>query len=78
VSTRRVPSAVSRAPATGPTIRDVKDQHEAAVKAEATEDPLVKAILESFPGATVTVRQLEEQIPDTVYEDAFNDEREDE
>ena len=70
--------SVSRAPATGPTIRDVKDQHEAAVKAEATEDPLVKAILESFPGATVTVRQLEEQIPDTVYEDAFNDEREDE
>ena len=45
---------------------------------EATEDPLVKAILESFPGATLSVRQLEELIPDTAYEDAFNDEREDE
>jgi DNA polymerase III subunit gamma/tau len=70
--------SVSRAVATGPTIRDVKERHEAAVKAEATEDPLVKAILESFPGATVSVRQLEEQIPDTAYEDAFSDEREDE
>ena len=70
--------SVSRAAASGPTIRDVKAQHEAAVKAEATEDPLVKAILESFPGATLSVRQIEEQIPDTAYEDAFNDEREDE
>ena len=71
--------SVSRTPASGPTMRDVKVQHEAAVKAEAAEDPLVKAILESFPGATVSVRPRgEEQIPDTAYEEAFNDEREDE
>ncbi|HZY67943.1 MAG TPA: DNA polymerase III subunit gamma/tau, partial [Devosia sp.] len=70
--------SVSRAPAEGPTIRDVKEQHKAKADAEAAEDPLVKAILDRFPGAKVTVTVREEQIPDTAYEDAFWEEREDE
>jgi DNA polymerase III subunit gamma/tau len=69
--------SVSTAPATGPTIRDVKDQVRAKADAEAVEDPLVKAILERFPGSKVTVKLQEEQIPDTAYEDAFFEERED-
>jgi DNA polymerase-3 subunit gamma/tau len=59
-------------------MRDVKDQHAAQAKAEAAEDPLVKAIVQMFPGASVRVTLREEQIPDTAYEDAFSDEREDE
>jgi DNA polymerase-3 subunit gamma/tau len=70
--------SVSRAPAEGPTIRDVKQQHKAKADAEAVEDPLVKAILERFPGSTLTVKVQEEPIPDTAYEDAFFEEREDE
>jgi DNA polymerase-3 subunit gamma/tau len=69
--------SVSTTPATGPTIRDVKDQVKAKADAEAVEDPLVKAILERFPGSKVTVKLQEEQIPDTAYEDAFFEERED-
>jgi DNA polymerase-3 subunit gamma/tau len=69
--------SVSTAPATGPTMRDVKEQVRAKVDAEAVEDPLVKAILERFPGSKVTVKLQEEQIPDTAYEDAFFEERED-
>ena len=69
--------SVSTAPAVGPTIRDVKDQVKAKADAEAVEDPLVKAILERFPGSKVTVKLQEEQIPDTAYEDAFFEERED-
>ena len=69
--------SVSRAPAEGPTIRDVKQQHKAQADAEAADDPLVKAILERFPGSKVTVTLREEQIPDTAYEDAFFEERED-
>jgi DNA polymerase-3 subunit gamma/tau len=70
--------SVSRSPASGPTMRDVKEQHHAAAKAEAVDDPLVKAILDKFPGAKVSVTLREEQIPDTAYEDAFFEEREDE
>ncbi|RYE08955.1 MAG: DNA polymerase III subunit gamma/tau [Hyphomicrobiales bacterium] len=69
--------SVSRAPATGPTIRDVKEQFKAEAKAEAHEDPLVKAILDRFPGSTVTVKLKEEEVPDAAYEDAFMEERED-
>ena len=69
--------SVSTVPATGPTIRDVKEQVRARADAEAVEDPLVKAILERFPGSKVTVKLQEEQIPDTAYEDAFFEERED-
>jgi DNA polymerase-3 subunit gamma/tau len=70
--------SVSTRPATGPTMRDVKDQHAERAKAEAADDPLVKAILEMFPGSTVKVTVQEEQIPDTAYEEVFMDEREDE
>ena len=78
--------SVSMKAPTGPTLRDVKDQRQAEVTAQAAEDPLVKAILETFPGATVRVSQREEQtpsptesaVPDTAYEDAFSQEREDE
>jgi DNA polymerase-3 subunit gamma/tau len=69
--------SVSRTPAEGPTIRDVKEQHKAKADAEAADDPLVKAILDRFPGSKVTVTLREEQIPDTAYEDAFFEERED-
>ena len=46
--------------------------------AEAADDPLVKAIMDMFPGSTVKVTLKEEQIPDAAYEDAFSEEREDE
>jgi DNA polymerase-3 subunit gamma/tau len=69
--------SVSRTPVTGPTMRDVKEQVRARADAEAVEDPLVRAILERFPGSKVTVKVQEEQIPDTAYEDAFTEERED-
>ena len=70
--------SVSNKAATGPTMRDVRNEVQAKAKSEATEDPLVKAILDMFPGSTVTVKLREEQVPDTAYEDAFLEEREDE
>jgi DNA polymerase-3 subunit gamma/tau len=70
--------SVSTRKATGPTMRDIKDQHAERARSEATDDPLVKAILDLFPGASVKVTLQEEQIPDTAYEDAFLEEREDE
>ena len=70
--------SVSTTPAKGPTIRDIKDVQKAQATSEATGDPLVKAILEMFPGSKVTVKLREEQVPDTAYEDAFLEEREDE
>ena len=59
-------------------LRDVKDQFKEQAKADATDDPLVKAILDKFPGSKVTVKLREEMVPDTAYEDAFFEEREDE
>ena len=41
--------SVSRAPAVGPTIRDVKEQHKAKADSEAVEDPLVKGDHGSLP-----------------------------
>jgi DNA polymerase-3 subunit gamma/tau len=70
--------SVSTRAATGPTMRDVKQQHAEKVKVEAAGDPLVKAILDMFPGSTVRVVQKEEQIPDAAYEEIFSEEREDE
>jgi DNA polymerase-3 subunit gamma/tau len=79
--------SVSMKAASGPTLRDVKEQKQAEASAKAAEDPLVKAILETFPGATVRVTQRDAEeappstgtdVPDTAYEDAFNQEREDE
>jgi DNA polymerase-3 subunit gamma/tau len=70
--------SVSREAAAGPTLRDMREQHQAKDRAAAADDPLVRAILENFPQGRVSVTLREEQIPDTAYEDAFLDEREDE
>ncbi len=70
--------SVSRNAAIGPTIRDVKNEHVAKAQSEAVEDPLVKAILDMFPGSKVTVKLRDDPVPDTAYEEAFSEEREDE
>jgi len=70
--------SVARAPVAGLTIRDVRDRHRATVEAEAAEDPLVKAVLDAFPGASVSVTLREDEVPDAAYEEAFMEEREDE
>jgi DNA polymerase-3 subunit gamma/tau len=71
--------SVSTRPAAGPTLRDAKLERVAQAKSEAVDDPLVKAILEMFPGSKVTVRLREaEVVPDAAYEEAFIEEREDE
>ncbi|MEO6395284.1 MAG: DNA polymerase III subunit gamma/tau [Devosia sp.] len=70
--------SVSRNAPAGPTIRDIKDRHSEALAAEAQQDPLVQAILDMFPGSTVTVKTREEQVPDALYEDAFQNDLEDE
>ena len=44
----------------------------------AKSDPLVKAILDMFPGSSVKVTKRDEQVPDDAYEDIFMEEREDE
>ncbi|WP_348042273.1 DNA polymerase III subunit gamma/tau [Devosia sp.] len=67
----------SKAPA-GPTVRQFREQHEEAQKAEAHEDPLVQAILEMFPGSTVRVVPKLEQVPVEAYLDAIKDEEDDE
>ncbi len=70
--------SVATRPASGPTLRDVRDRQEAQAATAATDDPLVRAILEMFPGSKVTVKEQDEKVPDAAYEDAFIDEREDE
>lgn len=57
-----------------PTIRQQRDQAVEAVKAEAHQDPLVQAILEHFPGATVKVHLKAEQVPLEAYADVMRDE----
>ena len=56
-----------------PTMREQRDVHVAAVRKEAHQDPLVQAILEAFPGATVKVNVRQEQIPIEAYADAMRD-----
>jgi DNA polymerase-3 subunit gamma/tau len=51
----------TRAPE-GLTIRQVKDQRVAAEQIQAQEDPLVKAILETFPGAKLVNVKLREDV----------------
>jgi DNA polymerase-3 subunit gamma/tau len=51
----------NNAPA-APTLREARQQREEVAQAEAHDDPLVRAILEAFPGATVKVR-LEQAAP---------------
>ena len=51
---------VSTKPAEGLTVRQEKEQRQEAATAAAHDDPLVKAIMETFPGAklvNVTVRE---------------------
>ncbi|HVX80697.1 MAG TPA: DNA polymerase III subunit gamma/tau, partial [Devosiaceae bacterium] len=55
-------SVANNAPA-GPTLREIRQQRETEAQGEATGDPLVSAILEMFPGATVKVRLREEEPP---------------
>lgn len=52
---------VSSRATSGPTLRDIARQKEAAERAAAHEDPLVAAILEAFPGATVEVESAPEE-----------------
>ena len=49
---------VSNRAAPGLTLREVKHQREADAKATAHEDPLVQAILDTFPGARVSAVKL--------------------
>ena len=61
-----------------PTIREQREEQHEQVRAQAHQDPLVQAILETFPGATVRVNVKHEQIPVEAYADAFRDSDEDE
>ena len=70
--------SVSNSPATGPTMRDVKESLKVQAQTDAADDPLVKAIIEMFPGSTVTVKLREQTVPDAAYEEAFFEEHEDE
>src|SRR5690606_1630969 len=71
--------SVARAPATGPTIRDIRQDHQASLIEAAKADPMVKAILEAFPTAKLLPPKIEtfDDIPDAAYEEAFLDEIED-
>jgi DNA polymerase-3 subunit gamma/tau len=55
-------SLATNAPA-APTIREVRQQRQEAARAQAHEDPLVAAILETFPGSTVKVTLRDEEPP---------------
>ena len=56
-----------------PTIKEQRLQREKAAHDEAHQDPLVQAIMETFPGATVRVTVKAEQIPIEAYADAERD-----
>ena len=56
-----------------PTMREQRDERTAVVRQEAHQDPLVRAILESFPGATVKVHVRQEQVPIEAYADAMRE-----
>jgi DNA polymerase-3 subunit gamma/tau len=64
-----------------PTMREQREERQEAVKQEAHQDPLVQAILETFPGSTVRVTVKQELTPIEAYADLANrdsDEDEDE
>ncbi|WP_291396038.1 DNA polymerase III subunit gamma/tau [Devosia sp.] len=64
-----------------PTLREQREERHEAVRREAHQDPLVQAILDTFPGATVRVTMKQEQVPIEAYADMINrdtDEDEDE
>lgn len=56
-----------------PTMREQREERQEAVRQEAHQDPLVQAILETFPGATVRVTVKQEQVPIEAYADAIRD-----
>jgi DNA polymerase-3 subunit gamma/tau len=60
-----------------PTLREQREEQLEAVREEAHHDPLVQAILETFPGATVRVTVKQEQVPIEAYADAIRDSDED-
>ncbi len=61
-----------------PTIRELRDERREQVHAEAHQDPLVQAILETFPGARVLPPVIRhEEIPIEAYADAIREEDED-
>lgn len=60
-----------------PTLREQRDEHIEAARDEAHQDPLVQAILDTFPGSTVRVAVKHEQIPIEAYADAIRDSDED-
>jgi DNA polymerase-3 subunit gamma/tau len=68
---------VSREAPVAPTIREQQRERDEATKAQAHDDPLVRAILETWPGAKVQVTLREEQVPVEAYEGTIRDEEED-
>lgn len=60
-----------------PTMREIQRQLEEAQRQEAHQDPLVQAILDAFPGATVRVAVRPEQVPVEAYMDPIRDDEED-
>ena len=64
-----------------PTVRELVTKRQEAQKAEAHEDPLVRAILETFPGArvsNVTVREQSAPMPEPLPISAYDEEDDDE
>jgi DNA polymerase-3 subunit gamma/tau len=59
-----------------PTIREQRQAQERTATEAAHQDPLVQAILETFPGAIVRVNARLEQIPVEAYADAVRDSEE--
>jgi DNA polymerase III subunit gamma/tau len=61
-----------------PTIREIRDERQEKAHAEAHQDPLVQAILETFPGARVLPPVIKhEEIPIEAYADIIREEDED-
>ena len=60
-----------------PTLREQREEHIEAAREEAHQDPLVQAILDTFPGSTVRVTVKQELIPIEAYADAIRDSDED-
>ena len=54
-----------------PTITERRDEDRRAAEAKAREHPLVSAVLEAFPGATITAITTPEELTARVAEDAL-------
>lgn len=65
---------ITREEVAAPTLREQRDAEEAAVRNEALEDPMVKAVMEHFPGARlVDVRSRATHIEDRFAADGLAD-----